>query len=398
MIKYGIITVFLCILSQVVKGQESREEIEKLKIKALGEIEYANQILEETQGKKEASLNDLKIISHLIEKRKEYVREMENESHEITLLISENTVRNELILKQITEIKNNYERIIINEYKNRRRNYLLMYILAAENINQAYKRLRYNKIYRAYQKREIETLEKLNKELDERNKNLEALYKEKEENIKNTNEENNKIKEEANNKNIVIERLKRREKELKEEIKSKEAIAKKLEEQLKAIIEEESRRAGNELLETTLTPEERVISDEFVKNKGKLPWPTSRGIVTGTYGENDYPDYKSVKIIHGGIHISTVSGTEVYAIFEGKVSEVFRIPGENYTVLIKHGEYYTVYHNLINVKVTKGQKINAKQLIGNVYTDNVKGESILYFQVWKEIEAINPEEWLSSEK
>ncbi|MBN2482166.1 MAG: peptidoglycan DD-metalloendopeptidase family protein [Bacteroidales bacterium] len=398
MIKHCIAVMILSFLITMVKGQEKREEIEKLKEETLKEINYANEILRETQGRKDASLNDLSVISHLLEKRKELVNEMENELQEISWLISDNYGRIEQIEAQVKKIKENYAKIIVNAYKNRRKNYMAMYLLAAENMNQAYKRIRYIRIYNEYQRRQAERMAEMNNELRSRNDTLKIMYEEKERIISATNSENMKIREEAEQKNKIISDLEKREKELLNEIRNKETVAKRLENELAAIIEEERRKANNAILLETLTPEERLISDEFGKNKGKLPWPTEQGIVTGKYGEHAHPDYKSVTVRNGGIYISTIPGTEVNAIFKGVVSGVFSIPGENYTIIIRHGEYFTLYHNLINVKVSKGQEVETRQFIGNVYTDNKTRESVLYFQVWKEEERNDPEVWLSSDK
>jgi len=396
MVKYVIGTVLLCFfLQQLVFGQEAKEEIEALKEAALKEIDYASKILDETRGEREASLNDLSIIGHLLEQRREYVRGLENEAHEITLAIEENNSGIGLMEREIDRIKEDYAKMVISAYKNRRKNYMLMYFLASENMNQAYKRIRYFKMYNDYQRRQTDQLTELSEEMAKKNEVLMEMYREKDSIIKVTNSENNKIKEEAEEKNMMIASLNRREKELMTEIREKEEIARRLERELAAIIEEEKRRTNNTLLIATLTPEERLISDEFGRNKGMLPWPTEQGIVTGRFGEHDHPEYKSIKVRNEGVYISTVAGTEVRAIFNGRVSKIFAIPGENPTVIIKHGEYYTVYHNLTDVRVVQGQEVVTKQLIGNIYTDSNTKESVLYFQVWKDIERNDPEEWLS---
>jgi septal ring factor EnvC (AmiA/AmiB activator) len=144
-----------------------------------------------------------------------------------------------------------------------------------------------------------------------------------------------------------------------------------------------------------LTHEEKILSTDFEKNEGRLPWPTERGVITGQYGEHQHPDYKSVTIRNEGVYIATSKGESARSIFKGVVSRVFTIPGENYTVLVKHGEYYTLYHNLINVKVKAGQQVNTKETIGTVFTNEKTRETVLYFQVWKETEKKNPELWLA---
>lgn len=387
--------ILICLWIAPVRGQNTREEIEDLKQKTRGEIDYANQILEETRGKKEASLNDLSVIEHLLEKRKELIAELEEETIVLTKTIADNQDKIGSIEDQLGRIKDQYERMIIAAFKNRRKEYFLMYLLASRNMNQAYKRMRYYKLYNDYQRKLTDELMEMDIELNISNEMLKEMVSMKNENIQAASQETSSISMEIREKNIIVAQLESREKELLKEIAQKESVAKKLEDELKAIMEAERKKANNALLIETLTPEERLISDEFEKNKGRLPWPTAKGIVTGKYGEHEYKDYKSLIIRNDGIYISTVPGEEVRAIFKGEVKRVFAIPGENYSIMIQHGEYFTVYHNLINVQVIQGQEVDTGQLLGVVYTDQNTHESICYFQVWKDIELNNPEEWLS---
>ncbi len=387
--------ILICLCLAPVRGQNTREEIEDLKQKTREEIDYANQILEETRGKKEASLNDLSVIEHLLEKRNELIAELEEETAVLTQDIADNQDKIGSIEDQLGRIKDQYERMIVAAFKNRRKEYFLMYLLASRNMNQAYKRMRYYKLYNDYQRKLTDELEKMDIELNVSNEMLKEMVSMKNENIQAASQETLSISKEIREKNTIVAQLESREKELLKEIAQKENVAKRLEDELKAILEEERKKANNALLIETLTPEERLISDEFENNKGRLPWPTAKGIVTGKYGEHEYEDYKSLIIRNDGIYISTVPGEEVKAIFKGKVKRVFAIPGENYSIMIQHGEYFTVYHNLINVQVIQGQEVDTGQLLGVIYTDQNTHESICYFQVWKDIELNNPEEWLS---
>jgi len=127
-----------------------------------------------------------------------------------------------------------------------------------------------------------------------------------------------------------------------------------------------------------------------------LPWPTEQGVITEHFGEHDHPVIKNIKVRNNGIDITTVSDSRARAIFTGDVSKVFTIKGANTTVIIRHGNYYTVYHNLKGVNVHPGDKVTTKQIIGKVYSDVKTGETILHFELWKEMEKQNPEEWLSN--
>lgn len=251
-------------------------------------------------------------------------------------------------------------------------------------------------LFNEFIKKQADELEMLSVELKNINEDLQVKYREKDGLIEAQNIENERIKREAEEKNTLLSSLEKREKEIINEVQQKQAAAKRLDNELIALIEAEKKSSNASTILAGLTPQERIISDEFGQNRGRLPWPTERGIVTGKYGEHQHPEYKAVTVRNEGIYISTLPSEDVKTIFKGKVSKVFSIPGENYTVIIKHGEYYTLYDNLVNVKVSQGQDVSTGQLIGNVYTDSESGESLLYFQIWKDIEPNNPEAWLSN--
>jgi septal ring factor EnvC (AmiA/AmiB activator) len=261
-------------------------------------------------------------------------------------------------------------------------------------MNQLYKRIRFIRIYNNYLKNQAARLADMKDELELKNEELNKLVLEKSSLMGKTRQESAVIAQEVERKKRIVQELKKRESDIKKEIREKEQTARKLENELKKIIAEERARLKKTNAKENYTPEERIISSDFEKNKGRLPWPTQQGIITGQYGEHEHPDYKSVKIRNDGVYIATTSGEFARAIFKGVVSRVFAIPGENYTVIIKHGTYYTLYHNLVNVRVKAGQTVEIKEILGNVFTNVNTKETTLYFQVWKETERSDPELWL----
>ena len=160
--------------------------------------------------------------------------------------------------------------------------------------------------------------------------------------LRKTKSETMVIQIEVTQKKNLVKQLKKKKREIEDDIKNKEKTARKLEAELKRIIEEERKKIKTSGSKESMTPYERVISNDFEKNFGRLPWPTQKGIITGQYGEHPHPDYKSVMVRNDGIYISTAKGEEARSVFKGVVSRVFNIPGENYTVIIKHGQYYSL--------------------------------------------------------
>jgi murein DD-endopeptidase MepM/ murein hydrolase activator NlpD len=235
---------------------------------------------------------------------------------------------------------------------------------------------------------EMNTLLLMNNQLEKNKNKNELLLKEKKIELQELEKDKNKSA-------GIVNELKRQEVSLKKEIEKQESIQREIENQIKKIIEEEAAKAAKAGKALTLTPEEKLISVEFIKNMGKLPWPSDNGIVTGKYGEQNHPVLKGIKINNNGIDVSTAENTKIRSVFNGEVTKVVAILGANYTVIIKHGEYRTVYQNLVNVKVKSGDKVYAKSEIGTVYTDP-ENTAKYHFEVWKGKEKTeDPEIWLS---
>jgi septal ring factor EnvC (AmiA/AmiB activator) len=389
-----LMVLFIGCLSWSVYGQDSVDKIRQEREKALREIEYSNKLLNETIGKTKESLNEINIINHKLKKRRDYLNGLELEVNVLSSIVDENTLSVNQIKQEIKRLQDIYASIVVSLYKKKSNNYYIMYFLASENMNQLYKRIRFIRIYNNYLKNQAARLADMKNELVIKNEELNKLVLEKSSVMGKTRQESAVIAQEVEKKKRIVQDLKKKENEIKREIREKEQTARKLENELKKIIAEERARLKKSNAKENYTPEERIISSDFEKNKGRLPWPTQQGIITGQYGEHDHPDYKSVKIRNDGVYIATASGEFARAIFKGVVSRVFAIPGENYTVIIKHGTYYTLYHNLVNVRVKAGQTVEIKEVLGNVFTNNNTKETTLYFQVWKETERSDPELWL----
>lgn len=369
-----------------------RDKLIKEKSKIEAEIQLMNKLLADTRSKKENTVNEYKLLNRKIDNRSLMVRKLNNE---ITI-INDEIIENERILslyrKDLIKAKEEYSKLIYHAFLGR--NYYLnfMYLFASEDINQFYLRLKYLQQYKDYRIKQVQLVNKLNIVIEEKILVLSEKRKEK------INVINKKLVERANLKNEIDEAdriiivLKGKESYLQKDLEQKKRIARKLEKEIESIIKEKSRKNNF----ASLTPEERIISDDFSKNKGLLPWPTKQGIITDFFGENEYPDMKNLKIRNNGIDISTIGNSYIRCIFKGEISAIFAIKGTNSTVLVRHGNYFTVYHNLVNVRVKVGEKIETKEIIGNVYSDAKTGESIIHLEIWKETELMNPEEWLSN--
>lgn len=393
------LVILICLLVVLIPdqlfAQDNAKKLRENRDKTLKEIEYANRLLIETQGKTKESLNEVNLINHKLNKRRQYLVGIEVEMSVLDQTIDENQVTISGIEHEIEKLKRLYALMIVNAYKNQSKQFGIMYFLASENLNQLYKRISTIKLFNSYLKKKHLELSRLKADYLERNEKLRKLKEEKDVLAGNAKRETLIILQEVNQKKKLVDQLKKKQKEIEDEIRNKERTAKKLESELKRIIDEERRKIKTSGSKERMTPAERIISSDFEKNAGRLPWPTQKGVITGKYGEHQHPDYKFVKIRNDGIYIATSSGEYARSIFKGIVSRVFSIPGENYTVIIKHGQFYSLYHNLVNVSVKAGQNVDIKESIGRVYTNDKTKETVLYFQIWKETERRDPELWLA---
>ena len=189
------------------------------------------------------------------------------------------------------------------------------------------------------------------------------------------------------------------EKKFKAKLKEKQEKAGELDDKIRKIIEEEIKNSralsrNNESAGYVLTPEAQLLSKEFVKNKGRLPWPLEKGLIVSLYGKQAHPIFTDVETFNNGIDIATNKGTEVRAVFDGEVSRIFFIKGEGKAVLVSHGDYFSVYSGLKDVVVKRGQKINSKEKIGVIMTNEEDDKTELHFEIWKGYEKQDPSIWL----
>ncbi|MCF8379886.1 MAG: peptidoglycan DD-metalloendopeptidase family protein [Bacteroidales bacterium] len=296
--------------------------------------------------------------------------------------------------KEIEKLKLTYAKIIRASYRNMDSEFWLMYILSSEDINQSYRRFKYLKYINEFRKELYQEIIHQNESLAKQLDSLRNLQSGKEQTIKNIDSERINLLSSQNEKIDLQKELLKRENILLKQVKEQEEIQKRIELEIKTLIEEEARKAREANRLNNLTPAEKIIDGNFENNKGGLPWPTEQGLITGKYGERAHPVLPGIKIKSNGVDITTNDKSKVRAVFKGEVTKVIAILGANYTVIIKHGNYRTVYQNLISVNVKAGDIVEIKQHIGNLGEDNDKAAN-LHFELWNKMDALNPEVWLS---
>lgn len=388
------ILILLLMIVSGLQGQ-SKEELQKQKQKAFDDIKLARELMESTSKKRVGSVQQLRLLQTGINSRANLISTLEREVKVIDRDIGSTKEEIVKLEAENEQNKQEYARLIYYAYRNHTSYEKIMYILAGSTISQSFQRYKYLKYISEYRVEKARKIEKLMGELDNKREDLIALRSEKLDVMEEKDLEQEKLIGQRGRQSEMVQNLKRQESKLKKQIKEKERIARELEAEIRSIIEEEARKASSDNIYAALTPEQELVGNDFRKNKGKLPWPVAKGIITTGFGDNEFPGLVGTSVKNNGVDINSAPGTKVRAVFDGEVTKVFGINGANYTVLIRHGQFLSVYQNLVNVRVKSGDKVLTKEILGDAFTDETHNVAMVHFEVWQERNILNPESWLS---
>ena len=381
---------------------QNKAQLEKEKLDNISKIKETEKIIEETKSKKNATLGQLNLINNELSARYNLIISIEEEIHLLDNEIAETEHIITAMENDLKVLKEEYSKMIYITYKlNSNALDKLAFIFAAESFNQFVMRIKYFKQYADVRQNQLEQIEKVKNSLSSQKVKLSRKRREKNAllNSKEVETENlNSLKKE---KNTVVTELTHKEKELKKELEETKKSIKKLDKLIADLVKKEMERAKKEAEEkagkkgVTVTPEVASISSSFTGNIHRLPWPVGHGSISQHFGIQPHPVLPNVDIENLGVNILTLKNEPVKAVFPGKVMTVASVPGMNTVVMIQHGEYFTVYARLKpeSVKVKTGDKVEAKEVLGEVYTDK-NNISELQFQIWKNSDKLDPEQWL----
>lgn len=390
----------------------SKEDLQSRKKQLAQEIADTQRILRETQKNKKATMAQLNALVKQIEARERLINTISSEIRLLDNQIGRTDYEIEQLQLELEQLKREYAAMIRFAYRNQSSYNKLMFVFAAQNFNQAYKRLKYLQQFSEYRQRQAKYIEEAQRKLELKMKELESNKEVKSDLLQEEQQEKVILGKEKSQKESMAKQLGAKEQKLKNQITAKQKASKKLDQQIQDIIrkeiaaarkkaEEEAKAKGTKMpnaekgsaANLTLTPEALKLSKEFTSNKGRLPWPVEKGVIIEQFGAHEHPQLKGVMVQNNGVDIKTTSGAAVRAIFNGTISGVIQIPGGLNAVLVRHGEFTTVYTNLKSVSVKMGQQVTTKQNIGVVATED--DLSSVEIQIWKGINKLNPVEWLA---
>ena len=386
--------------------QELQSEITSLQ----NEISTANQLLKKTTKDKEMTLNEVSLLDKQIKQREKLINAYNQQIANLDAEIQTGQRNIRMLNSDLTKLRKEYAKMLTFAYRNRSHYNNLAFVFASEDFNQAFRRLRYIRQFSEARKVKIDqivsTERRISGEMEASQQAREAqaalLAEEK--------AQQTALQIEKKELNRQVANLKKKEGSIKQDIKNKQQQAKKLQKAIDDIIAEEIRLANERSRKEAekkktesaskdkgiaLTPAEKTLSTNFVNNKGKLPWPVERGVISSSFGKHASVVSDKVTVTNNGIDIATVEGAQARAVFDGEVASVSKLTGANTVVIIRHGEYFTVYSNLENVTVKRGDKVTTRQNLGTVHTSKTENKTELHFELLKETNRQDPAKWLS---
>ena len=378
--------------------QARQKKLEAQKITLKKEISQINLLITESKKRSKNLADNLEDLQLKISVRDKLIKINNSQLNNLTNIINNQNDRIDDLEVNLTNLKNEYEKLIYNSYKKRSTQMKLMFLFASENINQAFKRFQYFKQYSKYRKKQANRIVQVQQEIEDNVDSLVISKSQKEKLL----EENKDIKQslikEKQQQDNLFKGLLKNQKDYTAQINKKEKQAKLIDNEIQKLIRlaiTESNKNNNST-NFALTPEGRLISTNFQANRGRLPWPVKEGVIVRRFGTQPHPVVRTTTINSNGISIATSPNSIAYSVFDGEVLSVYGFSGGNPGVLIRHGKYISNYQNLSSIFVKKGDKINANDEIGVVFTNESNGKTVLKFNIFNELKPENPTIWLDN--
>ena len=375
-------------------------ELEERRRELTREIQQIGALLFEGKKEQKSVLSVVEDLDFKIKVRNDLISITNQQANLLTREINSNQTKISKLRVRLKSLKADYAKMVVKSYKSRADKNKLMFLLSSTNFQQAYKRLQYIKQYANYQKRQADLIKTETAKMQQLNIALVTQKKSKQTLIEENRIAKSILDQERAQQNVLINDIKSNLSKFTAQLKSKQRESYKIDKEIKKIIREaiaaSNKKAGKSSKSKvfSLTPEQKILAANFTSNKGKLPWPVANGVVKLRYGNNPSPIDRSLTIKSNGVRIATNKGEEVRAVFEGVVQGIMTPKNGNNTIMVRHGNYITVYKNLSKFYVQKGDKVKTKQVIGEVITNKASGETILSFGIYKDSATQNPSQWI----
>jgi septal ring factor EnvC (AmiA/AmiB activator) len=386
--------------SGIAQTSSSRQKaLEEQRIRLKNEIQQINTLLFSSKKTRKNVVTEVEDLQVKLSVREELIRVTNAQVNYLTrkINLNERTISEQR--KELEVLREDYAKMIQNAYASKSLQNRLMFLFSSENFQQAYKRIQYLKQYTRYRRKQGIAIAEKTQLLQQLNITLLEEKEKKQQLVQENKAVQEQLRKERNEQQGLIKRLRQKERSLALQISKKEQEARAIDKEIDRLIKEAiaaSNRAAGKKGEKTfeLTPEAKLLAANFEANKGRLPWPLEKGVVVQRFGKQQHPVVKTTTIQSNGVTIATSPSSTVRAVFEGEVMSVVSFKGSNPSVLIRHGNYITVYKNLGKLYVKKGDKVKAKDPIGEVFTNQQTGKTEIQFSIFNNIKVLNPQGWL----
>ena len=405
------LVVFICILSfagAFAQTSQKQKQLERQKKALMEQIREMSALRSQQAQERKSLATQIEEISEKISARTQLIRVTNHQANLLSQQIKENQDQMANLKKELEVLKKNYAAVIEQSYKTRSPQSRWLLLLASESFAQGYKRLRYLQQYSQYRKKQAQEIQEKNTLIQQLTDSLSLQHSYQRKIVEENKKEQDRLSQERKTQETLVASIKKKESEYADEIKKKQAQANKIDKEIDRLIRlaiaEANKKGKTTTTGTTssktssdkvfdLTPEGQALSSDFEANKGKLIWPIERGYKSQGFGTYDDPVYPDLKHYNNGITLMAPRNSDARCVFNGEVSAIISVPGGNKAVQVRHGNFITIYYNLIQVYVSKGQKVSAKTPLGKIFTDS-EGRTEMKFFVYKNTNKLNPEHWL----
>lgn len=414
--KFLLSLIFICATTFMWAQDSQQEKLEQRKAQIQQEIRDNEKMLQSVKKKEKSAVNVFLIQANKIKLKEKLINTTAKQERLISNDMYINQVKVNKLKKELKVLKEDYAKMILKSYKSRSEQSRAMFILSSESFLQAYKRAQYLKQYTNFRKNQGLEIQSKTAQLLDFNAKLDSQRKVKKKIIAENQKEKQSLEIEKKEQQKLVNSIKKDKNKIIADTRAKQAEAKRIDRQIDRLIREAiaeaNRKAAAERAKNNpgatastapvssskiaLTPEGKILAADFKANRGKLPWPVEKGFISLGYGDQQHPLYPNLTVHNSGVEITTESGATARAVFEGTVSSVIVLSPINRAVMIQHGDYFTVYQNLSQVFVEKGDKVNIKQSIGKVRTSGDTGKTIIKFLILQNTSNNNPEGWLQN--
>ena len=388
-----ILAALFCALNLAAQNQSLdalRDEIRR----AEEEIRATNELLAKTKKDKQVTQNQLKLIQNRIRNRKQIIANLEKQTQVINGDIGTKNDTVHAMQNELTQLRKEYADMVYAAYKNYKLNNFLVFLFASKDFNDATRRISYMRRYNRMRQQKAEQIKSVADSLHVQIGELENRKAELTKVRDTRTQEVSSLGKDEKQYQSSLSEINTKSGKLSSEIRKKQSQINKLQQRIQAIIAEEARK--NRATPKSAAQEEYIanLSGRFDQNKGLLPYPVRGGVIVDRYGVHPHATQKGLMVNNKGVKIASGSGAEVRAVFEGDITQIVFVQGLNNTVIIRHGNYLTTYSNLASVNVKTGDKVTLNQVIGRLSNSDDSDDCVLHFEIWKETENLNPEQWL----